>query len=276
MSVEAMSWAFRQPVEPSAAKFILVALGNFADEAGYCFPSQQRLADDTSQSVRSVRLHLANLEREGWIRREKRRRQDGTNASDGFRLCWDNRPAAKSAASTNDEQENDQRQNSPAADLTSGEIFQASGRSCQTPAAESAGHITITAFDEPSLGTVKRGRAKPFDQWWPEYPHKVGKGAAERVFPKAIAEAGSVDVLIHGVRRYIRTKPPDRPWCNPATWLNQKRWLDEEGPQSAAGVNTLNVLRSFADDDRSSRPGSPDGPDPIDDFVLPPKALGYG
>lgn len=82
MSVEAMSWAFRQPVEPCAAKFILVALGNFADEAGYCFPSQKRLAADTSQSERSVRQHLAALEQAGWIKREKRR-QDGTNASDG-------------------------------------------------------------------------------------------------------------------------------------------------------------------------------------------------
>ncbi len=29
------------------------------------------------------------------------------------------------------------------------------------------------------------------------------------------------------LERYKRCKPVDRPWCNPATWLNQKRWLDE-------------------------------------------------
>lgn len=29
------------------------------------------------------------------------------------------------------------------------------------------------------------------------------------------------------MQRYIATKPPDRNWCNPATWLNQERWRDE-------------------------------------------------
>lgn len=65
-----------------------------------------------------------------------------------------------------------------------------------------------------------------FTQWWSIYPHKIGKGAAEKAFPKA-RKSASLEDLLSGLKRYIRDKPPDRDWCNPATWLNQQRWMDE-------------------------------------------------
>lgn len=65
-----------------------------------------------------------------------------------------------------------------------------------------------------------------FATFWLAYPHKVGKGAAERAFKVAMRHA-SLDELLAGVRRYIATKPDDRNWCNPSTWLNQRRWEDE-------------------------------------------------
>jgi hypothetical protein len=33
-----------------------------------------------------------------------------------------------------------------------------------------------------------------------------------------------------GLRNYIRDKPPDRSWLNPATFLNQQRFLDAPAP----------------------------------------------
>lgn len=145
MSVDAISWAKAQPVKPSAAKFVLVMLADYADEHGYCYPGQKRLAQDTSQSERSVRDHLAALERDGWIRRERRRRPDGTNASDGFVLCFDRQPANFSAGTEREQKhatgKSRQRQISPAADFASGEKQ-------PQPPAESAGH-------EPSVRTIR-------------------------------------------------------------------------------------------------------------------------
>jgi uncharacterized protein YdaU (DUF1376 family) len=71
---------------------------------------------------------------------------------------------------------------------------------------------------------------KDFNIFWLEYPHKVGKRDALKAFLSSLQRAPLLEIL-DGVRRYIRTKPPDRPWCNPATWLNQDRWLDEPGPE---------------------------------------------
>lgn len=74
--------------------------------------------------------------------------------------------------------------------------------------------------------------AQEFAIWWRAYPHKVDKGHAERAFVRA-RKLASLDELLAGVARYIRDKPVSRPWCNPGTWLNGKRWLDEPAESGA-------------------------------------------
>jgi hypothetical protein len=86
VSVEAITWAFKQDVRTPGAKLVLIALANCADEAGLCFPGQKYLSKHTSQGVRTVRRHLDYLEMKGWIERRERRRQDGTRTSDLFVL----------------------------------------------------------------------------------------------------------------------------------------------------------------------------------------------
>jgi len=125
MSIGLIDWALKQAVYPSAAKFVLVALANYADENDYCYPSQSRLALDTGQSERSVRAHIAQLEADGWIKRDQRRRPNGSFTSDAFTI---------------------QRQISPAANL-------ASGKKRRQPAAKSAA-------PEPSLEPLDTKDAK--------------------------------------------------------------------------------------------------------------------
>jgi hypothetical protein len=64
-----------------------------------------------------------------------------------------------------------------------------------------------------------------FESWWSTYPNKVGKADAKKKFLAALKKTTS-ETLMAGLKNYIETKPPDRPWCNPATWLHQERWDD--------------------------------------------------
>lgn len=64
-----------------------------------------------------------------------------------------------------------------------------------------------------------------FLSWYGEFPNKVGRAAALKAFKTAIKKT-DLETLLAGLERYKRDKPPDRAWCNPATWLNQDRWLD--------------------------------------------------
>jgi uncharacterized protein YdaU (DUF1376 family) len=70
-----------------------------------------------------------------------------------------------------------------------------------------------------------------FEIWYAAFPNKVGRAAALKAFNIVRrARKATFAELMSGLARYIRTKPPDRAWCNPATWLNQGRWADEPAP----------------------------------------------
>jgi hypothetical protein len=76
---------------------------------------------------------------------------------------------------------------------------------------------------------------REFDQtFWPEYPNKTGKPKALTSFVAARKRA-SLDAIMAGLRRYVASKPVDRAWLNPATFLNQDRWADEPAPVARAG-----------------------------------------
>lgn len=71
-----------------------------------------------------------------------------------------------------------------------------------------------------------KGGSSPADfaEFWSIYPNKVGKRDAEKAFYKARKRA-DLETILSGLRAYA-AKTDDRPWCNPATWLNQDRWAD--------------------------------------------------
>jgi Protein of unknown function (DUF1376) len=75
-----------------------------------------------------------------------------------------------------------------------------------------------------------------FSAFWQSYPHKVGKPAAIRAFGKASAGASLAEIL-DGLERYKHAKPADRPWLNPATFLNQERWADQPACVGGNGAN---------------------------------------
>ena len=72
-----------------------------------------------------------------------------------------------------------------------------------------------------------------FDQFWQEYPRKVGKAAAFQSWQKVIKRQGMVpDLVIHAIRDQVSKKhftngSGEQFIPNPATWLNQGRWDDE-------------------------------------------------
>ena len=66
-----------------------------------------------------------------------------------------------------------------------------------------------------------------FETFWKAWPHKVGKPAAVKSYQSAMKRGHTHEQVMEGLRRYIRGKPPDRSWLNPATFLNQERYNDE-------------------------------------------------
>jgi len=72
VSIAAMAWAKQVRAGGPGIKAVLLVLADYADEAWSCWPSQQRIAEETEQSLRTVRDQLARLEQMGLIARQAR------------------------------------------------------------------------------------------------------------------------------------------------------------------------------------------------------------
>jgi hypothetical protein len=84
----------------------------------------------------------------------------------------------------------------------------------------------------------KRARSVPdvsgFDAWYSAFPLHKARGAAETAYAKAVREGASPQVLLDAAVRYRDDEQVKRGFAkHPATWLNQKCWLDEHSPPVA-------------------------------------------
>lgn len=83
---DTMAWADRQRTGSPGRKAVLMTLAGYADDQDSCYPSQATIADSTEQSVSTVARCLEELEAQGLIAREERRRPDGGKTSDRYYL----------------------------------------------------------------------------------------------------------------------------------------------------------------------------------------------
>lgn len=65
MSIRVMSLVWEHSKQQGSALLVLLAIADFADDDGYCYPSVERLAHKSRMSVRNVRYILRQLEESG-------------------------------------------------------------------------------------------------------------------------------------------------------------------------------------------------------------------
>lgn len=90
--------------------------------------------------------------------------------------------------------------------------------------------ITLSPSSLRSVSQRERAVALAVEfktDFWPHYPHKVGRDAAAKAYLKARLGGYDLTAILEGLAAYVASKPADRSWMNPATFLNGRRWLDE-------------------------------------------------
>jgi len=93
--------------------------------------------------------------------------------------------------------------------------------------------------------TNKEYIASEFESFWKLYPRKVGRGAAEKAFTKALSKS-SADEIMSGLMNYAQSRAlPEMQFIpHAATWLNQERWTDIV-EHSAAASSTSSVAEDI-------------------------------
>lgn len=217
MSVRAVTWALDADIGAATTKLVLVILADCAnDETGQCWPSMAYIGRRCQVSIKSVQRCLRRLERKGLIETDQR-----VGRASVFTLLIGG--PVKLTGVTQDI--------SPSVTMVSDDPGQLESDRTVIEPPESLSSLEDSSLTQGVSEERSSGRWN-FDAFWEQYPHKVGKRAAVKAFDAARKRKGSFVDLMLGLLRYV-SKTDDRPWCNPATWLNQDRWLD----QPAAGGN---------------------------------------
>lgn len=85
VSNRALTWAFEQDLK-SGPKFVLVALADWADDEGSCFPGVVTIAKRVGSVESAVRENLSRLKRAGLVVEERRNRASGARTSNRYWL----------------------------------------------------------------------------------------------------------------------------------------------------------------------------------------------
>lgn len=99
----------------------------------------------------------------------------------------------------------------------------------------------MAAGKEPREQPSKTLADRRFDEFWADYPKKVGKKVAETAWKKIKADAELHSKIIAAVEKAKRTEQWQREngrfIPNPTTWLNQGRW-DDEYEEAPSEINS--------------------------------------
>jgi len=258
MSVEAITWAVKFPAENATEKAILLILANYADGEGSSFPGQQSIATQAACGERTVRRILASLEERGVIRREERRRRDGSRTSDAIVLVGFQQAA-----------------NLAGSDKPTGQSGRTNRPSCPNQPATVAG---LTTFDtsEDTPETQARAKSLPSDDDCTRFANafpaggmvNVAKASLPMVLARPSLKIGGIDRLICAASEYGRrvdeAKSKPRSLAN---WLADWPLVEEcAGAGKPPGTDWRGEVQLF------QRFGSwrPDGPSPGQPGCLAP------
>jgi len=222
-----MNWSFKQNVDSSPGKFILVILANMANQEGKCWPGIDYLARITELSRRSVFTHMRHLEELGLISQTIRPGDGSGRKSNLYQLAIGQ--GARAAPCGN---------------------VQLTGGQCATDAGQGAAPAPKQSINNQKNNHSCAFPMKRFDEMWAAYPKKANKKQAREIWKRQ-----KLDKIADQIIRDIQARIKTRQWANPqyiphpGTYLKNERWKDElqqAGADSPIKLPPDNELQKWA------------------------------
>lgn len=105
-------------------------------------------------------------------------------------------------------------------------------------------NLTLEPPISPKNRVPRAKLASDFEVFWEAYPRKVAKGRAEKAFPAAIAKT-TLEQLVEAATAMGRNAEDAKYIPHPASWLNDKRWLDSTDPPDGSTSTTFDLAKHF-------------------------------
>jgi hypothetical protein len=245
VSVEAITWALRQPISQSSAKFVLVVLANCASaDSGLAWPSVAYLSSATGQDRKTVVANLARLQEWGLIE-DTGKRAGTTKQIVMYRLiCGPDLFVSE-----------EKRNGSENGTVPKKEQSRNVGKGSRFSAEESQKRDTEPSLTNKNPNSSAQRSASRFDEFYQAYPKRVGRKRALEAWQiqglEDLAEKLISDVKRRALEdgRWLEGFVPD-----PVTYLEEERWTDEIQPRRTAGdVASTVAPPTSAGDQRNPR-----------------------
>lgn len=207
MSIRLMTWVWANSPYSGERLLLHLALADFANDDGVCFPSHGTLAKKARCSTSWVSKSIRQMVADGLIEIVEPA-GEGRGKVGRYRL------------------------------LKGGTEYDLSGQLGGT----SIGVRSDSAMSDSYLLNRQESSNtdNDFERLWKCYPRKTAKGVARRSFDRVMkrTDAPTVDALVTAVERYaaqFTSGKTDMKFCaHLATWLNGERWLDETTSSNTA------------------------------------------
>lgn len=196
MSIEAVSWAFKQRLDDPTAKLVLLGIADkYNEDRGYAWPSVQRLADMADCTERTVNRKISLLADVGLIQILHNPPQTNRYYLPTLTSCHPD-------------------------------------TICQIDP-DTPDRVTLTpdvrqTIDNNNINN--KDMITSFNLFWEAVPKKVGKKSAMRAYKTALKDV-EADTLLKQIKAYserVRVEGTQQQYIlHPTTWLNQGRWDDE-------------------------------------------------
>lgn len=242
MSIAALNWAWRQELPPME-KLALVAIADFADGTGSCFPGQGRLVYMTGMSQATLKRAIAAMEAAGLLSRERRTDKRGHRTSDRYQLHMTAEDERLGLTLPN--RHSAYKAESPLGTVTA-------PRAHSDHSSPYIGTVSEPSEDARLVNTKMNTSVSTdddFEQWWQGYPRKENKGRARTAFKTALKKA-TVKQLTDGRDAYAARINAERTEtkyiAHASSWLNGERWADETpAPSNAATPHRITGRMDF-------------------------------
>ena len=195
-----------QSIPNQMAKCVLIALAEYSNAEGVCFPSQQTIAEKVHTTDRTVRSAIKWLSEHGYIRCQHR---EGTSTK-YIITCME---------------EEDMTPENISYEVDSNNI------------------VDITKVNRTKyISTSAENISDPFEIFWSTFPRRIGKGAARTAFAKAkkLVSSSKIIEAAQEFADFCEEQGTEKRFIpHPSTWLNQERWdddLESEKQQSTHGA----------------------------------------
>ncbi len=221
MSIEHLNAAFNSSVKPSARKFVLVALADYANETGLAYPSIETLSNKTGQDRKTVRQHLIALSEQGIIS-DTGERVGKTKQIPKYQINIQRLPkmVLLKTTKTGTVTKAKTPKNGRVKATKNGTLKDSQKRYTEPP-------VSFNHQKEPPADKLNG-----FDKFWFAYPKKKSKGTAERAWIKIKPDNTLQTKILSQVEKAKKSqdwkKDNGKYIPHPATWLNGKRWEDED------------------------------------------------